>query len=394
MTIKFDIRKLSVQVLCLYFLLLPIDAALGNIIGSISLINYIAIFYSALRLIYIFLIDKKINISNLKKNIFVVLYTLYFALSIFFRQSQMFNSFFVFSLLISFIVFLLAVTDNYTMQDMNKIKKSIFFSVFSILFAVIFMSDYLSEAGRLVFNSDKTMDPNFFAIGLVLLSSLLTNNIIYNNKRTLNIIALIFLFVVIILTGSRSGLIANLFIVVMSFFFSNVSKGKKIKFAIIFLFLSILFLSNIGRIVPEKILNRFNSEYTLNDSGAGRFVIWENAMTIYSENNVFREIFGTGAGTLQYIELNKKHAAHNVYVQTIFEGGILNFLIYIAFIMKSLIYSLKSKNYIAFLALVGLSIGAFGVDINISRIFWMCIFLVYCNRNITSNLLILGGKNE
>lgn len=389
---KNKIHRMSIAVLALFLLLLPIDAALGNLIGKISLINYIGFIYIFLRIFQIVLIDKKFSIVSFKKNIFLLIYIIYFVVSMLFRQNDQFNLFFYESFLLSAFIAILAIADTYEKKDFILFEKSIAFSFCSVLFAYLFMAT--TENGRLVFNSTRTMDPNFFASGMCLMVGVLFNNILTKNKKILWIIMLVFALFIIMLTGSRSGLVANLVVIFFIFLFnSNVSRGKKISFIIMMLFVILFLSTNITKYIPQDILARFSLNYMINDSGAGRFIIWKRAIEFFYNNNILRMFIGTGPGTFQYLVMNGGHAAHNIYIQTLVEGGFLNFVIFMLFVIKTCINNLKNKNYLMFSVFIGCCISGLGIDINITRFFWICVFLCMSNYNI-SHISKKGGVDN
>lgn len=379
---KCNFHNISIFLLNCFLVLLPIDAALGDLISSISIINYFGFAYIFFRLITIIFVNKKISLINLRKNYFMIFYLLYFCFSVIFKQGDNINLFLYGSLLLSSFICILAIIDEYSSKDIKKIKKAILFGTFSVAFAYIFLST--TEHYRLVFNSARSMDPNFLAGGMCLLVGTLFSNSLNGKHRFLSSIGLLFILYIIALTGSRSGLIANFAVMLTLFIFNcNISISKKIIYSVFILFIFVLVLMNIDRIVPSSVIQRFSLDYLHNDSGAGRFDIWKKCLAFYKDNGLFREIFGTGAATFQYLIPYNNHAAHNIYLQTLIEGGVVNFIILVLFLYNIFICNLRNKNYIVFSTFVGCCVCGLGIDINISRFFWICIFLSLCSFNIS-----------
>lgn len=369
------LHNVGIFLLCLYLIILPIDSALGNLIGKISMINYIALAYALVRLAEIILINKKLYIKNLKNNKIILLYLGYYFISLLWIKGAQFNRFFILSMLFSFIVYFLSMTNKYTDEDIKKLYKSLLFGIISVLFALIFLADYHTFNGRLVFNASRTMDPNFFTIGLCIITSLLFNNIINKRKTLLNLICLIFIFLVIALTGSRGGLIANFIVIIFSFLFSSASVGKKIKvISILVVFFSIFFALTV-KLLPSNVLNRYSVEYTVKDNGAGRSNIWSKALKSYSNSKSFYIVFGTGAASFQYAIPDNYSASHNVFIQTLIECGLIGSILFISLCIKTIINLIKNHNYILLCSFVGIIFGCLTVDFNESRTFWICLFL-------------------
>lgn len=376
------IHSINIFILCTYLLILPIDAALGNILGDISLINYIAFIYVIMRVLYICLCERKINIKGIKRNKFIYIYLVYSLLSTLWRGSSDINTWYIISLITASTVSVLAITDKYTETDAKKIKNSMFYSVLSIIIAYIFLADYSSENGRLVFNSSKTMDPNYFAICLSIIVAILFNNIIRNKKKIISLIFISVVFFVIILTGSRSGLITNIVTIIISFVFTKTKRTKKIAIVAFLILISFILVVNMDKILPENIFQRFSIEYTKNDGGAGRINIWKAGIETFKNASILREFFGTGFGTFQYVVTKYHKVAHNVYIQILVEQGIIGIFIFLSAIIKALLYAIKEKKYIELAAISGLLIGSLAIDINITRTFWICLLLIYVDFNL------------
>lgn len=382
MIAKEKFHLLNIYILCVYLLMLPIDAALGNILGSISLINYVALMYTIMRIIYIFICDRKIYIKGIKNNKFIYFHLIYCIVSTLWKQTQEINMWYIMSLLTAVLVFILAITDKYSDKDAKRIKNSLFYSVLAIIGAYLFLADYYSENGRLVFNSSKAMDPNYFAICLSIIVAVLFNNIIKNKNTIISLVFIIIVFFIIILTGSRSGLIANIATILMSFVFTKIKPMKKIVIILLVIMTSVIIVVNINKLLPEKILKRFSVEYTQNDGGAGRIYIWRAGLEKFKNNNIAREFFGTGFGTYRYVVTEYSKVAHNVYIQILVEQGIVGAFIFLCFIIKTVLDAIKQKKYVELAAISGLLIGAIAIDINITRTFWIALFLIYVDFNL------------
>ena len=127
--------RFRVYLLCLYLLILPIDATLGNIFGPTSLINYLIIIYVGTRLFT--LLKEKILIKNLSRCVIYFLYTLYWIISICWTISGGVNSWYITSLLGCFMMFALAVIDRYTYNEYQLLIKSIIGSGIVVIIVVL-----------------------------------------------------------------------------------------------------------------------------------------------------------------------------------------------------------------------------------------------------------------
>lgn len=373
--------RFRVYILGLYLLVLPIDATLGNIIGSISAINYIVIFYSAIRFFNLF--REKIKIRNIKNCGMPFVYVIYFMISISWAVSTDLSSWYIFSLLGSFMMFLFASVDIYSNDEYRFLRNMI---VGSGILVVIITLLNLKSSSRFVLNIGRKMDPNYFATGFILITAILMDNILNKKRDKVNMLILAFLILVIMMTGSRGGLLANVFVIFTSVFIYKTKQIKKLS-----LFLS--GLMGFGLIfyfaydfIPDWVLNRFSINGMTSGGGSGRVTIWISNLSYFKDMNIFRLIFGTGFATFSYISLISlgiPKVAHSIYVQALIEGGIVGFLITISLIMVALRQSWKNNERYVLSVLAGAVIGGIFLDIHISRFFWMILFF---------SMLTLHGK--
>lgn len=367
--------RFNIYILSLYILILPIDAALGNIIGSTSLINYILILYIAFKILTI-VISGKLKVNAIKKCRMPIIYFLYFMFSTIWANNNYINNWQIFSLIGCFFMFIFSALDNYSSSEIGILKKSTILSgVIAII--TVFMNYNVNSGNRFVLEIGRSMDPNYFSSGFILITAVVIDEIYHKRNRLINIVLLILIFVVIGLTGSRSGLLANIAVIIAYLLLSGKGFIKKAsKFILIVLIVGfIIFLFQ--NFIPIFILNRFSIIEVVNSGGTGRVDIWSNMLKYYSSLSLFSLLFGTGFSTFLKVAVNAyggDHIAHNIYIQSLLEGGIIGFGITLTTIIIGIKNSLKSGNTYVFAALIGVSVGGLGIDLHISRFFWNILF--------------------
>lgn len=368
--------RFRVYILSLYLLLLPIDATLGNILGSISIINYVMLFFFFIRLIM--WIKEKISLDTLYQCKPAFIFFIYFVFTLAWPITQDLNSWYIFSLLSSFIMFLFSTLDSYSEIEYSFLKNSIMFSGIVAIVTVLSNID-LSSGSRLVLNVGRYMDPNYFSTGLVLITAVLIDNIFEKRKVKINITILVALLMTIILTGSRGGLLANIMVISVYIMFR-----KKIGFkSILLLFITVLSFLIVfiyfKDYIPVTILNRFNISNIIKDEGSGRLNIWFNNLSYYKDTSIFRTFFGNGFSTFSYtsyITYGVAQVAHSIYVQSLLEGGIFGLIVTVYLILSRMKYTYKERerHLFIFASLVGVAIGGSFLDIHVSRFFWNIMF--------------------
>ncbi|WP_214744399.1 O-antigen ligase [Exiguobacterium sp. s189] len=371
----------------LYLLILPIDATLGNILGPISLINYIVIFYVFIRLIN--LTTEGINLRLLENCKVQILYFSYFILSISWSLSNHLNNWYIFSLMGSFLMFFFASIDTHTDKEYNFLKKMIIFSGAIVIIITILNLD-LGSGARFTLDFGREMDPNYFSTGFILITALLMDNILKKKLLIFNLALLIAMLLVILLTGSRGGLIANLFVIIVSIFIN--SKNNRIRNFIFMVSGSILFIiafSLVKNYIPEWVLSRFTIEEITVGGGSGRTEIWLANLHYFEQMSFLGILFGNGFSTFSYISsisLGIARAPHSIYVQSLIEGGIFGLLITVFLIMSAMKRALSINRKYIFAALCGAAVGGITLDIHVSRFLWMILlFSMITIRKKTPN---------
>lgn len=392
-TLRKNKVRTRIYVLCLYLALLPIDATLGNILGSISIINYIAIIYILIRSISLF--REKIKVDVIRKSRIPALYFLYFFTSISWSQPLPIGTWYIFSLLGAFLVFLLASLDTYSDIEYKLMKKNIILSGL-IVIVITYLSLDLSSGARFNLNVGRYMDPNYFATGFILITAVLADNVLKKVNVKRNTLILVLIFLIIIMTGSRGGLLANLAVIIVSFVIDKRSEFKKLSLVLLLTLGFLILFYFFQDIIPNWVLNRFTLNEVLSGGGSGRFRIWDSNISYFKEQSFLRVIFGTGFSTFSSVSLRTMgmpKVAHSIYVQSIVEGGLIGITLLMLMFFSTLKRLWMTKNRAIFAAVIGTMIGGIFLDIHVSRFFWV-IFLFSIILPNKSNILAKGYEKS
>lgn len=207
-------------------------------------------------------------------------------------------------------------------------------------------------------------------IGLTL--SLLYSEATKKDKRLLLIIAIVLMGVVVLLTGSRGGLLSLLAVVGFVTFFNLVGRKSKHsevakstnKFLLIgaSLMLVVVLLGAALFLGGDTHLRRGTGLTAMEDPSTGRFHFWGIALQVIKDNPVI----GTGLDTFGTIFTKhdtwngslRVEQAHNDYLQIMTDTGILGFLCVAGFIFLLFKQSLAVINQTSDKFRRGVAIGA------------------------------------
>lgn len=214
------------------------------------------------------------------------------------------------------------------------------------------------------------------SIGITALMALFLG--IQSNKKIKKI--LYFLLVLIILlailfTGSRGGLLA--FIVGAAVLIYKLNDGIKpskiIGISVLFVilgFISQFFLS-------KDMLTRFSVASVIEGKGTGRFTIWGNALKIFGESSLFRQLFGYGIGAFSKVYGSYHvlaYAAHNDLFEVLIDLGILGLIVYLILLIR--LYKISKSDPMK-LALLSMVLAAsMSMEQLVKKMFWLAIYFV------------------
>lgn len=375
---KFVNIRFRVYLLALITLCLPIDTMLT--VGEKNSISiYIMFFYIIVRFMST-IVKCPLYIKNLNQNFFVIIYALYFLLSIFWSENFDVMGWFFRTFLGYFLFYLFAIMDKYTNEEIYIINCAIYYSVILFLIGFVLFVDVSNLKGRLILQLFHTIDPNYLCMGFCLPISYLLKDIVNKKRVIINIFFMICLFFIIILTGSRGGVLANATVLFFGLLLFNDAKNiTRMFFLLLGLLGFMIIFQYYANYIPQEVIQRFSIEHLAAHGGSGRDYIWRYALNKYETSSMFQHIFGYGIAEFRFG--NMLRVAHNIFIQSLYEGGILGVILLIVAILNLLYCSFKI-NKVAFCALLGLIVGSMSIDIISSRAMWFTFF--YCTLDFYS----------
>lgn len=209
----------------------------------------------------------------------------------------------------------------------------------------------------------------------------------YSLLRLISLIGVLASVLLILMTGSRSALIALLSSVLLCLFLMNRGSKKHNNVGLIFIIIILLsigyvFISFISGI-DNPILDRFSVADVTDTGGAGRA---DNIKKLLTEIFPDHLLFGSGMGTANMDALGKSYglsnAAHNIIIDPLTQMGIIGFSIYLLLLIpvfKALITLIKSKNSTCIIIaalLVAAVFNGIGEIVFYEKFFWCDMVLV------------------
>lgn len=392
------IKHLSTYGLALFLFLTPFEYPLADLV-SVSPLRLVGLLAMGLALADI-LIQHKFRIDY--RIIGIVLWLSYGLFSYFWAIDQTRWMSYYSIYLNNALMFLLLSTLTFTKYEVNFLKKSMMFGVGALLLYMTFVPNaviYSDYQHRLTLNAGtEGLDQNYLAALMLVAFGLVFYDLCNGGqKKVYKLVSIVFCAAIAyyaFLTGSRSGLIALLLIVLLSL---NTSWKTRLSIGIPLVLFLFVVLPLIAQHVPEGLLDRFSLKaLTGQEAESGtRLLIWRRALESISSVKVF---VGYGAGASQTVignALGRGDAAiHNHYLAMVVETGIIGFLFMNVPIFKMFKDTFK-KDKGAAVAFVGILLMAFFLDVVTTKFFWAALILLSACCSVNNNPMEENGvKND
>lgn len=322
---KVGVNLVVLSFLCVYVALLPIGTGLSGIIGSISLMNYIAAAIILLGIVILFY-NGKMVLSYYALPTF--LYFFYTVISVLWRDELIFN-WYVATNFMNGLLFVILSGLDWKIDNIEKIEKCILASQI-IVYMVVIMNISSLFAYRLNITVVSTIGISDFACGLCLMIAMwmeLASASRCGKVRLCAYASILIDFAIIIMSGSRGASIMAVAMTFMWIFMGKYSLRTKMLTVLIIIIAIIAFETYFIHLLPATITTRMSIAAIQSTHGSGRFNLWSLAWEKFKDSNIGRMIFGYGfdsfTATIGYGSHggSRDMMAHNVFFQTMIEGG-------------------------------------------------------------------------
>lgn len=171
--------------------------------------------------------------------------------------------------------------------------------------------------------------------------------IVLAKTKKRKIIPIIVLFVAIVLTGKRAGLLAAVAMLIAYYLIqaairSSYTQTPKVIFSLIFITLALYFVMK--RLDAEFGLNIIDRLEKLNtDGGSGRDIRWQYAIGLIRQSSLLELLFGN---RMSFSGITGGLHVHNDFLEILFDYGVIGIILYILFylyLIKEAISMVKNK---------------------------------------------------
>lgn len=277
---------------------------------------------------------------------------------------------------------------SYSSDDLAFLKSCLIWSSRFTAIIVLLSSSYLE--GRIYLNGIVREDPNYlcayFLFGIAeALDTALDSKIL--KKRLIAAVELIVYVYIVIGSGSRGGLLAVLMCASIVFFlYGNGKQQVKTiakKIAVIIAVCGVVLVAS--AFISGDILQRFSLETLRESNGTGRFDLWQDALSAFSNSGLLRQLFGYGtasARTITWLFPFRRHNVfHNIFVEVLLELGVIGLIAYVLHIFSMVSFTLKRKEHFAFSIVMGMIILSLSTSIFAFKPYWNIAMYIFCIRN-------------
>ena len=374
------VMHLSTYGLALFLFLTPFEYPLADLM-AISPLRIIGLFAMGLAVIDI-LMQRKLKIDY--RIIYVGFWLLYGLITYLWTIDETRWQSYYSIYLNNALMFLLFSMISFTKHEAKVLKKSMVFGVGALLLYMTFIPDavvYSDYQNRLTLNAGTDgLDQNYLAALMLISFGIVFYNLcnVKQNKfhKILSIIFCVTVAYYILLTGSRSGLIAVLLIALLSV---NTSWKTRLSIGIPVTILILVVLPLVAQYIPEELMERFSLKALTGHEAesATRLLIWGRAI---SSLDGIKSIFGYGAGASQTVIGNvlgtgKDMGIHNHYIAMLVEVGFFGFFLINIPIFK-MIKDMFKKDKSIVIAFLGILLVAFFIDVVTTKFFWSAMILL------------------
>ena len=318
---------------------------------------------------------KPLNLALFTLFLLTQIFTLFFELNFSFR------------IIVSYVFPLLFVFLSFVYNSSYKISKAEYVTflnciiavvAYSALYAVVFKTEYFRQAFSISSAYGNELSSFFVSnheYGMYLLAGIIACIVCLEYKKEQPLrkkflyFACILLFIPnLVLTFSRTSILAMVGFLTIYVFFMGQSKTKRWAVAAIFALLMIFIFSQTFRDFILKIVLKENTS-------AGRDVLYRLAIDFYKDSDLLHQIFGSGIQTARsFFDAETSHGSvHNAYLQVLVYYGVVGLTFMIGIILSRLNASVKliKKDKFTGIVLLALTVS--------------CILLLFSNTTILFN---------
>ena len=383
--------SLDCYAVCLYFLSLPFTVVTTPFGSLLKLITFPVVGVLLCKLF----IGKKME---LRFNAVHLMYSLYMAYTLvgLFLLRQDITIVMTKDMMLAYFVMMLISIRVYNEKERNIMESS--WIVVGVVCTVLCLTSQEVanefENRTIVYVLGFPEDPNQFCAYFIMPVMVCMKRIVEKRKTLpFYVILLVLIMYAVLRTGSRGGFVGIILGIFICILLAVKSAKGKIAITSIALIGAIFVVTVIFPLLPEDVQMRYNVQSVVEDSGAGRFDVWQYLFN-YTTENPTRIIRGSGLlSTYPILEsanvVDHVGAAHNQFVQVFCDQGILGIFIYLAFVAVCFLRNWRKEPYYAcaFVAVM-----AFSMSLTLYVFKPYMNIIIMCAMSFTSKLCTKGNE--
>lgn len=373
-------KDLYLFFLIIYIICLPLNAMNIGLFGSALKV------FAILPVGIAFLGSAKFKISEVLKTQFI--FTVFAAFSVLWSVAVNDSISRVVSYVLLFTLLLSGSAFIYSQKDIHKLKLALAWSSrLSALVMLVFAEFY---NGRFRLMGIIKEDPNYlcayFAFGVVFSLGVLTDKAKLSKKIFAVVELAVYLYLILI-SGSRGGLLAVASGVVAYLISYGDRKSKHIAGRMVILtvigFAAVLMVESL----PEYLRLRFTIANVVENGGSGRTQIWRQAIDLFYNANVFRQLFGYGTASViwcfEHYNYSKLNVVHNMFLETLDELGVIGLCLYSTAIFSFIKTAFKDKDKFAFAVIFCMLIMSLSTSIYTFKPYFNIMLFIVILQNVS-----------
>ena len=295
---------------------------------------------------------------------------------------------------------------RYSNEEISYLKKMLIWSSRISLIVTICFARYYE--GRLRLIGIFTESPNYlcgyYFCGVVNCIECICDHV-FNDKKISKIAVCwlelgLYLFVVIA-SGSRGGALAVLIAMLLGSF--SVIEWRRIKTSAIFktivVFIGICLVIPIAvTYISPQTLDRYTMETIIESKGVGRYDIWTDTIRTFVDSNLFRQLFGYGAGmsfavarTFSFTYIN---VSQNLLLETLIELGIVGLIAHVLHIYSFYKISRSANDKYSTPILIGFIALTMSISGSALKPYWNILLYILCVKCCQSNSYICCNEGD
>lgn len=359
----------------IYFLMMPFDSfplfGMGSLLRVVSILPITAILFWKRK--YVFYLDSMAGILliYLAAQAITCLYSRYPEVSLTYLRRLILN----FALILA----VGSMYADYTAREIEFLKKCLVIGgVATMAFTFVF-SDFRS-AGRLTISVNGAVQDQNMLNGYMLFAFSYFFTSLVKKKKIMYIIPPACILMFALLTGSR-GAIVCLVGCAAAIVLTQMILVKEDRAAvtiIIFIVAAFIILNFdlILSLLPSDIAQRFSIEYLIRHGSTGRTDIWRYLMRLFRESDTFHTFFGYGYAMVAYINRMNHLVAHNLWIEHLLMGGILDEIIFCSMLLLFGYKAWKTRDITIIGTYAGLLCMMMSLSLLCYKPVWNCMMMI------------------